>query len=373
MEQHKSDRYTKIVAYSAAFGACILGLFVMKSLSSEILPVVVAFFLFIFVNPILSKCDQLRVPKVVSLILSLVIVVAVFFLFAYIFFAMVNTLMTKLPQYVSKVNALDAFLSDKLRNFFDVADGQPFSLLSWLNVDWFGIITSFLTSASSKFVNIIGDCMLVFLYLMFIILERSTIFPKIVIALPKERGIKLAEMVARMNKLISKYLSIKVIISGATGVLFYLTAILTGMDFPLVWGVLAFILNFIPTIGSIIVTGAAILMAMVQFMPNWNIVVVASAMFVMTQMVLGNIIDPKLQGVQLNISPLVILVSLALWGYVWGILGMFLAVPLTSVLQIICASSETMKPVAILLSTGKLQVEEYNKEKKSRKRSNPKA
>ena len=367
MEQIRADRYTKMMTYSLAFGASILALFLMKSLANEILPLVVAFFLFIFVNPILSKCDQLRIPKLISMIFSMILVVLGFFLFAYVFFAMVNTLMTKLPQYVSKVNALDAFLSGKLRNFFDVAEDQPFSLLAWMNIDWFGIITSFLTSASSKFVNIIGDCMLVFLYLMFIILERATIFPKIVIALPKDKGIKLAEMVGRMNKLVSKYLFIKIIISSATGLLFYLTAVLVGMDFPLVWGVLALILNFIPTIGSIIVTGAAILMAMVQFMPNWNVVILAGAMFVSIQMLLGNIIDPKIQGVQLNISPLVILVSLAIWGYVWGILGMFLAVPLTSILQIACASSENMKPVAILLSTGKLQVDQYNKAKKKKK------
>ncbi|MBO5769789.1 MAG: AI-2E family transporter [Spirochaetales bacterium] len=367
MEQLRTERYSKITSYSLAFGACILALFLMKSLSNEILPLVVAFFIFMFVNPFLSKCDQVRIPKVISVILAMIIVLACFFLFVYVFFIMVNTLMTKLPQYVSKVNALDVFLSDKLRSLFGVEEGQPFSLIAWMNIDWFGIITSFLTSVSSKFVNIIGDCMLVFLYLLFIILERSTIFPKIVIALPKEKGIKLAEMVGRMNKLISKYLFIKIIISGGTGVMFYLIAIVTGMDFPLVWGVLAFILNFIPTIGSILVTGIAIFMAMVQFMPNWNVVIVAGSMFIMTQMVLGNIIDPKLQGVQLNISPLIILVSLAIWGYIWGILGMFLAVPLTSVVQIVCASSENLKPIAILISTGKIQVEQYKKEKKSRK------
>lgn len=368
MEQSRSERYSRVTSYALIFGACILAMAVMKSLSNEILPLVVAFFIFMFVNPILSKCDQIRIPKVLSMILAMVLVIAIFFLFVYIFFAMVNTLMTKLPQYVSRVNALDAFLSDKLRNLFDVAEGQPFSILQWLNIDWFGIITSFLTSASSKFVDIIGDCMLVFLYLMFLILERATIFPKVVIALPKDKGIKLAEIAARMNKLISKYLFIKVVISAATGVMFYLTAIITGMDFPLVWGVLAFILNFIPTIGSIIVTSVAILMAVVQFMPNWNVVLIAGSMFIMTQMVLGNILDPKLQGIQLNISPLIILFSLAIWGYVWGILGMFLAVPLTSILQIACASSDNLKPIAILLSTGKPQVSQFKKERKFRTR-----
>ncbi|MGN1164724.1 MAG: AI-2E family transporter, partial [Candidatus Ornithospirochaeta sp.] len=125
-----------------------------------------------------------------------------------------------------------------------------------------------------------------------------------------------------------------------------------GMDFPLVWGVLTFLLNFIPTIGSIVGTIMATLVAAIQFLPSWSKVFLLFFLFLATQMILGNVIDPKLQGVQLNLSPLVILVMLSLWGYVWGIVGMFLAVPITSVIQVICANIPSLRPVAILLSSG---------------------
>ena len=153
----------------------------------------------------------------------------------------------------------------------------------------------------------------------------------------------------------------KVVISAASGVLFYLSAIISGMDFPLVFGVLAFLLNFIPTIGSIVVTVGATFVAAVQFLPMWSKVFVIFFAFLVIQMILGNVIDPKLQGVRLNLSPLVILIMLSLWGYVWGIVGMFLAVPITSVIQLICANIPTMRPIAILLSSGSSIQREENK------------
>ena len=152
--------------------------------------------------------------------------------------------------------------------------------------------------------------------------------------------------------------------------MFYLVAVLTGLDFALVWGVLAFVFNFIPTIGSIIVTVGTIIMAIIQFMPEWGRIIYVGIMMISIEMVIGNIIDPKLQGVQLNISPIVILISLAIWGYIWGLVGMFLAVPLTSMMQIVCANIPSLKPVAIFLSTGKFLTinKKKGEERKSRKR-----
>ena len=134
--------------------------------------------------------------------------------------------------------------------------------------------------------------------------------------------------------------------------MFYVTSIIAGVDFPLVWGMLAFLLNFIPTIGSIVVTALAIFMATVQFMPDWSRIIFIGLLYISIEMVLGNIIDPKLQGVQLNISPLIILISLAVWGYVWGLVGMFLAVPLTSMTQVVCSNIPSLQPIAVLLSSG---------------------
>ena len=107
-------------------------------------------------------------------------------------------------------------------------------------------------------------------------------------------------------------------------------------------------------------------MALIQFAPAWSNVIYVTVLMIGIEMVVGNIIDPKLQGVQLNISPLVILVALAVWGYIWGLAGMFLAVPLTSTIQIVCANIPSLRPIAILLSEGRYYRRDFDKKRKRR-------
>ncbi len=257
----------------------------------------------------------------------------------------------KLPEYISKVARFDTYLTTKIRDVFNVTETDFPSVITLLNIDWVAQVKNVLTSISSASVSVMGDVAMIVLYLMFLLMERSTIYPKVSAAFPESEE-EAQTMVKNIGHQTSRYLSVKVLISAATGVLFYLTAIISGMDFPLVWGVLAFLLNFIPTIGSIVVTVIASFMAAIQFLPQWSKIFVIFFVFLAIEMILGNVIDPKLQGVQLNLSPLVILIMLSLWGYVWGIVGMFLAVPITSVIQLICANIPSMRPIAILLSSG---------------------
>ncbi len=366
MSTLKEDLHSKAANMALVFMAIILALFILKSVSSVFLPIVIAVFLFVFVNQLLNKCDKAKMPKMLSMILALVFVLFIFVLFFYAFFSILNVLMEKekLMFYVQRINDLDAMITAKLRLVFDMSAEDMPSILAWINFDWYGLLSSFVATASTRFISLLGDALLIFLYLMFLILERNTILPKLAVALPENKGKQVIDIVGRMNRQTAKYLMLKVAISAATGIMFYITAILAGVDFPLVWGLLAFMLNFIPTIGSIVVTGMVMFMSLVQFMPQWNRIIFVSLMFIGIEMILGNIVDPKIQGVQLNLSPLVILISLAVWGYVWGIVGMFLAVPLTSMMQVICSNIPSLHPIAVILSSGT----GYAKEEERRRR-----
>ena len=133
-------------------------------------------------------------------------------------------------------------------------------------------------------------------------------------------------------------------------------------------GVLSNIVNQVSS-GSIIVTALTIIMAIIQFAPTaWMNVVYVIILTVSIEMILGNIIDPRIQGVQLNMSPLMILISLSVWGYIWGLPGMFLAVPIMSIIQIVCAIVPSLKPVAVLLSSGKSYIREYRMQEQGRRR-----
>lgn len=368
MDNQSDNKYLRGIKGSLYFFVALACLFILKTCSSMILPIVIASFIFVFVNPLLTKLDQLKFPKWLSTILVLLIVILFFVLCIITFFSMVNMLIKEMPFYYMRIRTLDDYItkiiskassfvstkfeSDALDFLASGSESTGFSLLSWLSGDGYSKIVSYLSGLTSKFIGIIGTCIMVFLYLLFIILERQTIMPKIMASLPSEKAFQLSEMIGGITKQTSKYLGLKALISFFTGVCFYVAAAVFGLNFPLVWGVLAFILNFIPTIGSIMVTIGGIFMALLQFMPKWSTVVYVGLSFIATEMVLGNIIDPKIQGVKLNLSPFLILVSLAIWGYIWGPIGMFLAVPLTSIIQIVCASIPSLKGVAIMLSTG---------------------
>ena len=363
------DNTKKQVRNILAVIAAILCLAILKICASFIIPIVVAFFIFVLVNPILSRMDQLKIPRIISTILVMLLVLVVFILFVYVFFLMVNMLIQPdgIPAYASRIQSFDRYGSAFLAPYLD-EDPETFSILRFLNIDWYGVLMASLSSISGKFISIFSDALLVYVYLLFIILERQTIFPKLLEAFPRGKAQRAGQLVSRMNRQMSKYLEIKVIISIATGVLFYFASRLSGLDFALVWGVLAVILNFIPTIGSIVGTAGTIMMAIIQFAPDWSYVIYVALLMISIEMVLGNIIDPRLQGVQLNISPLVILISLAIWGYIWGIAGMFLAVPLTSIVQIICANIPSLKPIAIMLSEGADYRRRFERQKKRKKK-----
>ena len=364
-----SDNTMKIIRDVLVCIVAVLFFAVMKVTASIIVPMVIAFFIFVLINPMLSRMDKLRVPRIVSMLLVLMIVAAVFVLFLYVFFVMVNMLMrpdTGISAYAARVADLDMAVSTWLAPYLD-ENPETFSLLRWLNINWYSVLISGLSSISGKFISVLSDALLVFLYLMFIILERQTVMPKLLAALPRGKVQRASQMVERMNRQTSRYLLTKVIISVVTGIMFYFASIISHLDFALVWGVLAVILNFIPTIGSIVCTSGTILMAIIQFAPDWGNIIYVALLMIIIEMVLGNIIDPRLQGVQLNISPLIILISLAIWGYVWGIPGMFLAVPLTSIIQIICANVPSLRPIAIMLSEGRYYRKDYERKRKRKK------
>ena len=366
MKEEMSSSYLRQMRTILLLGLIVLALFVLKATSEVMIPVAFALFLFAFVNPLMEKLSKFKIPNVISIILIMLFVVSIFLVVGYFMGIMVNLLIAKLPYYAERVKAVDILLSQYVIKYLDDVP-RDFSIISSLNVDWYSLLMGWLTSISSRVLSLLSDVMIILITLMFLLFERSTFMPKVSVALDNDKGQKLSSLLGKINKQIAKYLSFKTIISLATGLCFYLTALVTGLDFALLWGFLAFVLNFIPTIGSIIVTGLTIFMAVIQFTPDWIMIVYVAVLTISIEMVLGNIIDPRIQGVQLNISPLMILISLSFWGYIWGIAGMFLAVPIMSIIQIVCLMVPSLKPIAIILSSGKSYVREY-KEKQALKK-----
>jgi predicted PurR-regulated permease PerM len=132
-----------------------------------------------------------------------------------------------------------------------------------------------------------------------------------------------------------------------------------GVDFAVTWGALAFFLNFIPTVGSIMASIPPILLALVQFYPSlWpGIITLITVMTI--QLGMGNALAPKVMGDQLNLSPVVVLLSLLFWGWLWGIVGALISIPIAAAIKIICENIETLHPISVMMGSGKTYRREF--------------
>jgi AI-2 transport protein TqsA len=156
-----------------------------------------------------------------------------------------------------------------------------------------------------------------------------------------------------IDQKIRRYIVTKLVVSAFTGLFVWFTLNHFGLELAVVFGILAFLLNFIPSIGSIISTFLPLPIAVAQFQGDVGTIVLVMLIPGVIQLVMGNVVEPKAMGGGLNLHPITILLALSFWGLLWGVVGMFLAAPITAVIRIVLMQFESLKPLAELL-TGKL-------------------
>lgn len=348
----------KTIKYILIGFAIVLLIAVLKIATVFTLTITLSLFCFFLVNPLLNKLSKKRVNKYLSVIIVMIILLFLLFFIAWIMIISINMISKNYNYITDRLDAFNKYLSKNIK----VLEGK--TLFESFNISYKSTISKLVVRASSVIVSLLGSIVLIFIFVFFLLIERNSLIPKFTRAFPNKRIRRLVVVFERINRHISRYLFIKSFISLITGVLFFLTAYFANLRFPILWGLLAFMFNFIPNIGSVVITIGTTLMATLQFFPNWSLII--SIFFALTsiQVVVGNILDPQISGIELNLSPFVVLVSLLFWGYVWGIAGMFLAVPITSSIQIVCAHIKSLNPIAIILSSGKLYRSEYEQKRR---------
>jgi predicted PurR-regulated permease PerM len=243
-------------------------------------------------------------------------------------------------------------LIDKIYGLFGIQDVPTISqLLDKIDLDK---IATQLASALTSFAGNVG---VILVYVLFLLVEQSSFNAKMEAIFPDpQRRAAVRRMIDRINADVRTYIWIKTVLSVLTGGVSYVVMRIAGVDFAEFWAVIIFLLNYIPTIGSILGIVFPAILALVQFntLEPFLIVLVGIGA---AQVVIGNVLEPRMMGKTLNLSPVVILFSLALWGTIWGIIGMFLCGPLTGMAVIVMARGSLTRPVAMFLSaTGKSYV-----------------
>lgn len=192
--------------------------------------------------------------------------------------------------------------------------------------------------------------LLVLLYMLFIFAEQA-VFRRKILSIAADRREDAKTVLDTIGRGIQRYLGVKTLVSFATGACCYAVLVWLQIPYAPLFGFLTFLLNYIPTFGSII---AGLLPTAVALAaePSWDKAVIVMATYVGVNVILGSIIEPRILGRELNLSPLVVIISVVVWAGLWGVVGTFLAVPLTASLQIVLASNDFTRPVAVMLSSG---------------------
>ncbi|KTD43742.1 AI-2E family transporter [Legionella quateirensis] len=311
-----------------------------------LIPLVISIFIWHLLNTINSGMQRIpfvgfRFPNWISMILSLIVVAV-----------MVKILINIITNNVNDVIAAAPRYQDNLITIFNNVE-KRFHIKAFANFDSIIknlSIQTMVLNIYSVFTTLTSSAVLISLYVVFLFVEQHYFSQKMDAFFPQKEHRKLVKnIVSHITKDTQTYLGIKTLLSFITATASWLIMKWVQLDFAEFWALLIFFLNYIPNIGAIVATAFPAALALIQFESWWPFVEVTSGI-VTIQFIVGNFLEPRLLGKSLNLSPLIILFALGLWGAIWGILGMFLSVPITVMMMIVFAHFDSTRPIAILLS-----------------------
>lgn len=365
------------------FFVSIIGLFficfVLKELQYIFVPLVIAYLLFFFFEPLNEFLKSKKIPLPVIIFIDLLLTISLFYGISKIIVDRFIEFSSQFPMYETKLNhiistsAVSIGLKNRLLTHFNIS-----KILQSIDV---GVLASGVFSST---LTVIVAVLLVFFFFIFINSGHDKIFEAIRMryvekgvrsslkkimkgsksngaetidateadleTMTVQREIKLQKAIKDITEQVQRYVITKLLISLSLGVIVGFILWLFKIEFFIIWAFLAVLLNFIPNVGSVIAVILPALMALVQY-ESFGYALLLAAVIIVVQNIIGNIIEPKIFGNRLGLNPLVILLSLLIWGYIWGIVGMFLAVPLTAIGKIIMsnATSKNMRFITHLM------------------------
>ncbi|MDX2481170.1 MAG: AI-2E family transporter [Desulfuromusa sp.] len=314
----------------------------LKTAQALLVPFLLAFFISIICAGPFYWLQQRKVPAPLALFLVISVVMLGGLVVVTLIGTSVNDFTNDLPVYQEKLRIQTLTLVDWLDKLGIRVSKQIF--LEYFNP------AALMQSAASMLATaggVLTNSFLILLTVIFILFEASGMPNKLRAALPDAES-SLASF-EKFSTSVRQYLVIKTLVSLGTGLVVTVGLLLLGLDYAPLWGMIAFLLNYVPNIGSIIAAVPAILLAVVQLGPLSSLLV--AALYIITNVVMGNAVEPRLMGQKLGLSALVIFISLVFWGWVLGPVGMLLSVPLTMVVKIALEVNASTRWMAILLSS----------------------
>ena len=329
--------------YLLTFACIIVVIAGLQAAAPILIPFLLAVFVAILSLPMLTFLQRLRVPTVLAVSVTVLADIAVLSGIGFLLLGSMNEFTSQLPRYqdLLEKGTQDAVAWVQER-------GVPLAASDFVDASRvIGLVRGLVATVAA----LLQNTLLVILTTIFILLEATYLPRKLRLAMNDSQG-----RADRWNKIVTdvqRYLGLKTVVSLATGALVAAWLSLLGIDFPIFWGLVAFFLHYIPSIGSIIASVPTVLIALVQF--GLGKAILAALGYLVISTVLGSMVEPMLMGRRFGLSTLVVFLSLLFWGWVWGPVGMLLSVPLTIILKIMLENSEDFRWLAVMLGTGKPQ------------------
>jgi predicted PurR-regulated permease PerM len=326
----------------------VVGIYFLKATAAVFAPIVFAVMISFMLFPVMQKMERHHIPRTLAVIIIMSVLAIVVYFIVVIAQNSFNLFINNYPRYLQQFQEIYYDFSNKLIEKFEL-QVQP-DIFAGTN--WPRLVQTYVISFSSSLTKMAGYTLLIFIFMFFLFLEYPYLNDKIKEAFSFREAKKFNIISTRILNLVGRYFFIKLIISFLTGLEVWGALKLLGVDFALVWGGIAFALNFVPTVGSTVVVILISIQGIVQFYPEVFLPTLVFLLNLGIQQLMGNLIEPRIQGSNLNLSPVLILISLAFWAWLWGPLGAILAVPITVMLRVMFSYFDSTKFISILMGTG---------------------
>jgi len=335
IESNESSSLVKV----AALIIILAGVFYAKSFLT---PLLLAIFISILCAKPISWLETKRVPKWIALIIVMLTLVLLFSGFSFLIGGTISSFSSNVSKYGSSLTAIiNSFIQLLNEHGLNIGKDQVPTLIQPAR------ILEFTAGALNGLAQMLEKTLLIFILVLFILLESES-FPDKAKAIFSGSDESIAYF-STIVKNIRHYLWIQTLIGLVVGILIYIGLMIIGVNYALLWALIVFLLNYIPNIGSVIATIPAVLFALVQLGIGGALWTLGT--FMVIHNVIGNFFEPRIMGEGLGLSTLVVFLSLLLWGFLLGTVGMFLSVPITMTIKIILEQNEKTLWLAILLGT----------------------
>ena len=342
--EYKNNKFLNIVAALFLVG---FSFFLLKELQSILLPFFMAVIISFLFEPFYEWMKGKKIPAPLALVVVLLLIIIIANTSSVFIYTSITSFNTELPKYIQKGELLINSMEKFFHSYGLIPEGEKaIDFKKYLNPESLGgVLTTLISGVAGLFTNFL----LILIYVLFLLTEFGSIRKRIASAFDSKKAEKINETLSAILSDVRKYLVGKTLINFSHGVSTLIIFWIFGLDFALVWALMTFLLAYIPNIGAFIATLLPFLTSMIQYDNIFTslllVIILAAVGFIF-----GNVVEPKIMGGTLNLSPILLIFSLIFWGYLWGVVGMILSVPVMSMIKIVLSKFESTKPIAILMS-----------------------